>query len=182
MTVINALSKNYKVISNQIVTDIEIKDPSSSKSIKTMAIWDTGATNSVITEKIASDLGLVTIGVGTVIGVHGTKDVNKYFVNITLNNKSVSLDLPVTECSSLVTDESIGALIGMDIINIGDFAITNYQGKTTMSFRRPSLQEIDFVKGINHSTTLINPKPPSRNDLCHCGSGKKFKHCCISKK
>lgn len=182
MTVINALSKNYKVIANQIVTDIEIKNPASGKSIRINAIWDTGATNSVITEKIAKDLGLISIGFGTVIGVHGKKDVNKYFVNITLNNKSVSLDLPVTECSSLIADESIGALIGMDIINIGDFAITNFQGKTTMSFRRPSLQEIDFVKGINHSSTLINPKPPSRNDPCPCGSGKKFKHCCIAKK
>lgn len=24
-------------------------------------------------------------------------------------------------------------------------------------------------------------KPPSRNQLCHCGSGKKYKHCCANK-
>jgi hypothetical protein len=29
---------------------------------------------------------------------------------------------------------------------MGDFSITNYNNKTTMSFRTPSLYEIDYVK------------------------------------
>ena len=66
----------------------------------------------------------------------------------------------------------------MDIINRGDFAITNFGGNTAMSFRVPSIQNIDFVKGINQSKPLVNPKLPGRNDPCPCGSGKKFKHCC----
>jgi hypothetical protein len=37
-------------------------------------------------------------------------------------------------------------LIGMDVINYGDFAISNYNGKTTFSFRMPSLMKIDFCK------------------------------------
>jgi len=36
-------------------------------------------------------------------------------------------------------------LIGMDVICKGDFAITNFQGNTTFSFRMPSMYEIDFV-------------------------------------
>ena len=28
---------------------------------------------------------------------------------------------------------------------------------------------------------LSIPKIPGRNELCPCGSGKKFKHCCLSK-
>jgi len=27
-----------------------------------------------------------------------------------------------------------------------------------------------------------NPKPPNRNEPCPCGSGKKYKHCCLAKK
>jgi hypothetical protein len=27
---------------------------------------------------------------------------------------------------------------------------------------------------------MSNPLP-GRNDLCHCGSGKKYKHCCLAK-
>ena len=38
--------------------------------------------------------------------------------------------------------------IGMDIINAGDFVITNVEGKTCMSFQIPSVRRIDFVKEI----------------------------------
>jgi hypothetical protein len=34
----------------------------------------------------------------------------------------------------------------MDVINRGDFAITNFEGKTKMSFRVPSGVETDYVK------------------------------------
>lgn len=32
-----------------------------------------------------------------------------------------------------------------------------------------------------HTPTLIKNKIPGRNDLCICGSGKKFKKCCLQK-
>ena len=35
-------------------------------------------------------------------------------------------------------------LIGMDIINRGDFAVTNRNGKTMFSYRYPSMAAIDF--------------------------------------
>ena len=40
--------------------------------------------------------------------------------------------------------EDFGMLIGMDIITLGDFAITNLNGQTVMSFRLPSSGRIDF--------------------------------------
>lgn len=181
MTAIHALSIHAKGLSHQIVTEIEIKNPYSGDIIQTKAIWDTGATNTVVTEETAKNIGLISFGKANVAGVHGLKIVNRYFVNITLNNKSISLDIPVTECSALSVDGSIGVLIGMDIITLGDFAITNFGGNTVMTFRVPSLQEIDFVKGINQSKPVVSAKLPSRNDLCPCGSGKKFKNCCDKK-
>jgi hypothetical protein len=33
----------------------------------------------------------------------------------------------------------------MDIIGLGDFVITNFDKKTTLSFQIPSTEEIDFV-------------------------------------
>ncbi|GMQ96553.1 MAG: hypothetical protein BMS9Abin15_0226 [Gammaproteobacteria bacterium] len=52
----------------------------------------------------------------------------------------------VTEANRIGND--VDVLIGMDIITLGDFAVTTYNGKTTFSFRMPSLTEIDFVKEI----------------------------------
>ncbi len=178
MTELHALTNRNTSIAKQIVTEIEVKNLVSGNIISTKAIWDTGATNSVVTENIANTIGLSTAGMVQVTGVHGPKTVNRYYVNITLNNKKISLDVPVTECSSLSTDESIGVLIGMDIITKGDFAITNFNGSTIMSFRVPSIQHIDFVDGIFHSKPVIKTKIPSRNDPCSCGSGRKYKHCC----
>jgi len=181
MVKIHALTNYYKGITNVIITDTEVKNIFTGKTIPTKAIWDTGAMNTVVTEKMAYDLGLISIGKANVTGVHGQKIVNRYIVNVTLNNKSISLDVPVTECSALSSDESIGVLIGMDVITRGDFAITNFSGNTVMTFRVPSIQKIDFVQGINHSNPIIKDKIPSRNDPCNCGSGKKYKHCCGNK-
>ncbi len=163
-----------------IISPIEISNPlNNGGSISTHAIWDTGATNSVITLSSAQRLGLVPITRTPVNGVHGTKDANVYFVHVVLNNKQISLNLRVTECAELSPDLSVGMLIGMDVISLGDFAITNFHGKTTMTFRVPSNQEIDFVKASQMATPHISmDKTVGRNDPCPCGSGLKFKNCC----
>jgi uncharacterized protein YecA (UPF0149 family) len=61
----------------------------------------------------------------------------------------------------------------MDVICIGDFAITNVSGQTWMSFRTPSSETIDYVVQVN-KTKYAGVGP---NDPCPCGSGKKFKKC-----
>jgi hypothetical protein len=68
--------------------------------------------------------------------------------------------------------------MGMNIISMGDFSITNLGGNTTMSFRVPSIQRIDYVAGMKTGQQIIKDKLPSRNDPCPCGSGKKYKYCC----
>ena len=143
---IHAITRTADKISRNIFSPIEIQDVFTGKRIKTKGLWDTGATGSVITKSTASALGLISFGKRKVRGVHGTKEVNVYFVNITLSNKNITLNTQVTECDELSADKSIGMLIGMNIITMGDFAITNFQNKTTMSFRIPSLQKIDFLK------------------------------------
>jgi len=50
--------------------------------------------------------------------------------------------LRVTE-GSIFGDSDV--LIGMDIISLGDFAVTNFQEKTVFTFRIPSVERIDFV-------------------------------------
>jgi len=36
--------------------------------------------------------------------------------------------------------------------------------------------------GGRHQLPITVTKKPQRNDLCPCGSGEKYKHCCINKK
>ncbi len=177
-TPIHALTYNSSGISNVIISEVTLKNNFNGKELQTFAIWDTGATDSVITESAASTLGLIPVRKAVSNGVHGSKVVDVYPINLTLNDKQIIIDTLVTECSQLSPDDSIHFLIGMNVINLGDFAITNYGGKTVMSFRIPSLQRIDFVRGLNSSTPIVKDKIPGRNDTCPCGSGKKYKNCC----
>ena len=175
---VHALTNFSQGLARSIVTPVEITNVFTNQKFSTKGIWDTGATDSVVTKSTAIALGLPPIRKTMVRGVHGNKDVNVYYVNITLNNKNISIKAQVTECDELSPDNSIGMLIGMNVITMGDFTITNYRGDTTMSFRVPSLQRIDFVSGINSGQQIVKDKIPGRNDPCQCGSGKKHKQCC----
>ena len=171
-------SANNKGIADRIITPVEVKNSITGISFDTNGIWDTGATASVVTKSTAAKLGLIPVGQTLVLGVHGKKRVNVYDITLTLNNRDITLRTLVTECDELSADNSVGVLIGMNVITKGDFAITNHEGHTVMSFRVPSLQTIDFVAGIKSSQPVVKGKQPGRNDPCPCGSGKKYKNCC----
>ena len=75
---VKALTYHGRGIVNCIVSPATVKDPFSTKSTNILGIWDTGATNSVITKEVAKELNLKPIGMTKVRGVHGIKDVNIY--------------------------------------------------------------------------------------------------------
>lgn len=106
-------------------------------------LWDTGASKSSITQRIVDDLSLIPVGNTNISTANGIVTVNTYFVDFGLPN-GVTVKNVLVSCADLGND--IDILIGMDIIEHGDFAITNTNGKTTFSFRTPSIQEIDYVK------------------------------------
>jgi len=141
---------------------------------KYYAIWDTGATGSAITSKVVMDCGLKTIGLSRVGTASGIGLANNYLVNLWLPNRMLVPNIRVTEGKIFGNTE---ILIGMDIINKGDFAISNLNGKTVFSFRMPSLECIDYVKKIKQLQSTKANKI-GRNDPCPCGSGKKYKKCC----
>ncbi len=47
---------------------------------------------------------------------------------------------------SEIGKQGIDVLIGMDIISNGDFAVSNYDGKTYFSFRLPSQEHVEYKK------------------------------------
>ena len=107
------------------------------------AIWDTGATGSVITQKVVDHLGIAPVGLTKVDGVNSSQLSAEYLVNFVLPSAVGIRGVRVT-LGKLPGD--LEALIGMDIINLGDFHISNKSGNTVMSFRVPSLEEVDYVK------------------------------------
>ena len=55
-----------------------------------------------------------------------------------------SFVLPFIKVLGLPMDESKDIIIGMDVISKGDLAVTNYEGKTVLSFREPSAGRVIF--------------------------------------
>jgi len=106
------------------------------------ALWDTGATASVISQEVATKLELLPEGTAKVYHAQGSKLVSKYFVNLGLPNRVQVVGVEVLEGVL----EGCDVLLGMDIINMGDFALTNLEGVTMLSFQMPSVHHIDFVK------------------------------------
>ena len=126
---------------------------------KYIAIWDTGATHSAITKRVVDDLGLQPTGVRETRHAGGKSANNTYLVNITLPNKVMVPYVRVTEVQLIPDDNTADdnqpqLLIGMDLIGLGDFAVTNANGKTTFSFRVPSVQEIDFIPDTQENNVM----------------------------
>lgn len=120
-------------------------------------IWDTGATNTVITAKVAHDCGLIPIGITNVETANGTRQCNVYLVSILLPNTVGITPLRVTE---VVLNGDSEVLIGMDVISRGDFSVTCNDGNTLFSFRYPSTRAIDFVK--EHMSNKARQKQKQR--------------------
>jgi len=153
--------------------DAQSVSPKKQPSYETFtAIWDTGATNSVITPAVAAKCSLKPTGMARVCHANGEANVETCLVNIALPNKVAFSNVKVTLMD--LTDADV--LIGMDIIAVGDFAVTNSDGKTTFSFRIPSIEKIDYVEEANALVQAREAKA-GRNDPCPCGSGKKYKKC-----
>lgn len=108
-----------------------------------IAIWDTGATGTVITSKVASDLGLQPIGFATSHHAGGVSKVPTYLVNIYLPN---GINIPGVRVIEATLTGDFEMLIGMDIISHGDFSFTNVGGESCFSFRIPSIKKIDYVE------------------------------------
>jgi len=143
----------YPGLSNVLINDVLISkaftpsseevNPKNYNTNKYKAIWDTGATGTVITQKVVDECVLSPIGVVKVNTAFSENRTNLYLVNVWLPNGIIISDVKATLGK---LKGNVEVLIGMNIIGQGDFAVTNKGGKTVFSFRFPSVECIDFVK------------------------------------
>ena len=177
-----ALSLYHQGLANKLISDVEVcaaYDPNNPPTplpqrMPSRALWDTGASASVLTTNFATQLGLVPTGTIEVHHGGGTRMANTYVVNFVLPN-GVQL-IGITASDMPATHNHFGCLIGMDVIAHGDFTVSNVGGNTLMSFRTPSYVGIDYVKEARRYAY----QNMGRNEPCPCKSGKKFKACCLA--
>lgn len=164
---------------DRILTDVEVwpafdpDDPPDPlpASVTARALWDTGATGSVVGARLVKELALTPVGKGPVRHGGGEDERHRYIVNLRLPNR-------VGVQGVLVSDQpdapDFQVILGMDVIALGDFTITNAGGITWVTFRIPSSARTDYVVEADAKTYAR----VGRNQPCPCGSSKKFKVCC----
>ena len=103
-------------------------------------VWDTGATNTVISGQVIDALSLKPIEKSQIEGVGGIMDSSVYKINIYLENNVEFIGIEAL--SGDIGDYDL--IIGMDMITLGDFVISNKDGETWFSFRHPSTEHIEL--------------------------------------
>jgi len=152
----NAFSKEYPSLVEDLNTDVEVftvPPVHSVQGTKVYAIWDTGASQTVITHRLMARLNLAPIGAEVVCGVNSNQTVDVVAVSIKLPNGMLVPDVRVYVCD---IPPPIDMLIGMDIIRQGDLHISNIGNRTLFSFVAPPLpkrydltQEADALNKTN---------------------------------
>jgi hypothetical protein len=106
------------------------------------AIWDTGATATVVSERVVDLCKLQPTGMTRVRTTIGSADCEVYLVNLNLLNKVFFPSIHVTKAE---LGPKFDVLIGMDIIRGSDFALSTQGEQICFSFRHPSSGPIDLA-------------------------------------
>ena len=137
----------------QLKNQATIDNPNISLTVD--ALWDTGASGSCISRDVVEKMGLKPSGMLQVYTPTGKDTRYTYLVDVVLPNNVRIADLRVIE--SEIGAQGIGLLVGMDIISAGDFAVSNFNGRTCFTFRIPSEKQTDYVKE-SKLQQLMGPK------------------------
>ena len=131
----SAFVARYDALVNELRTKIKVlpHDAPESSAIELTCLWDTGAQFSVITPRIAEILGLDAVDLKKAYTANGIYETPVYRLDAILPTGYRVRGLKVSTGDLLVCD----MLRGMDVINCGDFLVTN-KGKTEFAFRIPS--------------------------------------------
>lgn len=101
-------------------------------------LWDTGATNTLISQEVVNALGLQPKNKALISSAGGDVESWTYLVHVILPTGTAELNV-----QALLNDNSdYDVVIGMDIINSCDFCYTNEDGKSTFSLCHPAKEKI----------------------------------------
>ena len=132
-----AFRQEYPSLARRLLTEFQIYTVSGDinrEGIRAIALWDTGAAMSVITPDLEQKMNLIAYDHITVNGINNTSVANVVKISVGLPNGVMIQEQDVAVCK-LVKD--VDLLIGMDIIQLGDFSISNGGGITLFSFAIP---------------------------------------------
>lgn len=141
----SVLTKDYEGLVEAVATECVVFSPDQAEGkqpkafVANVAVWDTGATNTIITPEIVEKLGLKPAMAGGLSGIGGDVESGIYKINLGLPGGILVYDVPAFVSDQL---DDYEMLIGMDVILLGDFCLSNKDDRTVFSFRIPTKEHI----------------------------------------
>jgi hypothetical protein len=110
------------------------------------ALWDTGASISSISQGLAVRLGLSKVDRCQISGFGGYHVANIDLIDVLLPNQVL---IPNVRVAEFIDNGKFDVIVGMDIITLGDFSITNHGNISVVSFRMPPGEKhTDYVTEV----------------------------------
>ena len=136
------------------------------------AVLDTAAPCNRVSRAVIEEAGLKPID--------DNGHVTEYLADIYLPNMIRFAEIPVSEIPPELGSNA-DCLIGMDVLSCADCSLSHHGRKMMFSFRVPACGTPDFVEEhqrLHKGAKRMIMTSSTRNQLCPCGSGKRFKNCC----
>ena len=127
----SAVLTAYPKVVRAVITDAGLvvgESDSETQIARCKALWDTGAVTSVIDRSFAAKLGFSPFGTGRAYTAQGFYESSMYLVDVLLPNNIIVKGLRVSDGEF----QGFDMLLGMDVISLGDFHLTN-DGNTVLS-------------------------------------------------
>lgn len=145
----SAFTTKYQGIVRELRNDVSIisKYTDSSKNAPPKnwrGLWDTGASITCVHRRVRDYMHLTPMGTSEISTANGVIEVDTHIVDIVLPNRVIVKDLLIT---SAEIGDDVDVLLGMDIICLGGFSVTNLK-ETYHSLIIPSGNHIDYVQKI----------------------------------
>ncbi len=118
----------------EIATPVYLRKAENTPRQKCKAVWDTGATGSMISASMAKKLGLLPVGTTQISGVHGVNNAKLYCVDMVFEK---GFCIPKVKVAEAADTGGFELLVGMDIINKGIMLIDGSRGKLAVRFQYP---------------------------------------------
>ena len=131
----NAFTVDYGRLVDAVTCSVSVVQTDSvpAQYVRCNALWDTGALYTVVSRRLVAQMGLEPIDTGIAYTVQGSYEASIYLLDLMLPNQMLVKALRVSEGDF----DDCDILIGMDVIRLGDFSISNLR-KTVFSFRIPA--------------------------------------------
>lgn len=127
-------SKRFDSLADEIITSCDFMTIDMQKRVHAERVmWDTGSNTTIISSRLAKQLGGEVFGRGAMDGIGGSSEGNTYLLHVLLPIGDTMAYYEIIESDYGDYD----AIIGMDIITKGDFHLDSIKGETVFTFTLP---------------------------------------------